>query len=428
MVNESGNNLIEWIRKQEPSEEALSQIAVVLRGDILDERIWFKLSEEYLEWYLDQLAGGVKDGTHHTYLNNAKDLWKTTRRLGIDDALLFSLPTISDILIVWIVDCNKIRNPPNTYTTIRGKMRAWDYFAQLCRVQQDWKQNLSLIPCLAYSRRTNPGKGSDTLPVTRDIFKSILNVAYQMVTKGAVIDKMEEPRRQKWMSLHAIRHDQRRWKQYGWIVGVLLVQCTGARGCEVFPNADKNYKDYGVRMKHIKPTLSQSTNKLKYLEIELPNSKTARANQSVSLIIGVTQRSLEPAVIVYDFWKTRKYKGAKDEDFLFQWKLDTVKKHWQKVVKGAVTCEPERYKFHGTRKGFATQLLKCGIPMSLIAYAGRWQMREAIFDYLIHTKKDLLPLTKIYFYGEIKEGWDNPVVPFKKATADLQRQMNRLSL
>ncbi len=98
------------------------------------------------------------------------------------------------------------------------------------------------------------------------------------------------------------------------------------------------------------------------------------------------------------------------------------------MVQKAITLEPEKYRFHGTRKGFATQLLKCGVSMSLIAYAGRWQMREAIFDYLIHSKRDLLCLARVYFYGKGRQSWDDPMLALHTSRDALQKQMSRLRL
>ncbi len=64
----------------------------------------------------------------------------------------------------------------------------------------------------------------------------------------------------------------------------------------------------------------------------------------------------------------------------------------------------DKYRFHGLRKGFATRLQQVGIPMSLIAFAGRWKLQAAIYRYLLHNQAQLIPLTKMYLYGKSVNG------------------------
>ena len=83
--------------------------------------------------------------------------------------------------------------------------------------------------------------------------------------------------------------------------------------------------------------------------------------------------------------------------------LQQIKKKWARTILDIGLLEPHRYRLHGGRKGFATTLLNNGVPMSLIAFAGRWKLHAAIYRYLIHTQKDLLPLAKMYLYGKQKK-------------------------
>ena len=86
--------------------------------------------------------------------------------------------------------------------------------------------------------------------------------------------------------------------------------------------------------------------------------------------------------------------------------------------------EWERLRFHGTRKGFASSLLQCGLPLSWISYAGRWKLQAAIYAYLIHSQKDLLCLCQIFMYGLIVTKVE---IDFDQSEFDLVKDMNKLS-
>ena len=94
----------------------------------------------------------------------------------------------------------------------------------------------------------------------------------------------------------------------------------------------------------------------------------------------------------------------KDTDYLFEvdgfkGDLKTQKEMWKEVVLEANCFEPERYKMHGTRKGFATALMRKGIQQSLISFAGRWAILGAINRYIHHVQEELLTLAKVILYG-----------------------------
>ena len=51
--------------------------------------------------------------------------------------------------------------------------------------------------------------------------------------------------------------------------------------------------------------------------------------------------------------------------------------------------EPEKWRYHGLRKGFATTLQQREINQGLIAYAGRWKLVASIYKYMIFTLEDM---------------------------------------
>ncbi len=151
--------------------------------------------------------------------------------------------------------------------------------------------------------------------------------------------------------------------------------------------------------------------KLDHMRIRLRHSKGALHNEDVWLRMGRTHEQIDPVVIIYRLsllqrneWK-KKYKFKLNQRYLFQplvgkFTLDIVKKKWFYILEEFGVLNWKRYRFHGTRKGFSTTLQRKGVVMSLIAFAGRWKLRAAIFRYLIHIQNDLNDLCKIYLYGK----------------------------
>ena len=396
---------------------------MVLREDTTDTQFWMRLPVGYLAAKFEQLTGGVKLGTHRTYMGNVKDYWQTMRKLQIHDSMTFAFPVRSAQIEAWIIDCNQLRTKPNCYTTVRGKMCALDYVVKLSGHYQDWKTNPRLVPSIEWTRKMRPGKGSDTLPVLRADFRDIMMVAIKSLAKGL---QLSIPDRQRLICLRntsSIKQNPHKFKEYAWIVAILVTQLTGCRGSELFPNSQKGYEDYGVRMKHIRPIFKGP--KIDNVEILIPESKTARRGHAVVLVIGPTGESIEPALVLYEFWIARRDQGAGNDDFLFPQKLSAIKQRWTTVVAKAIKSEPERFKFHGTRKGFASQLLRCGVPMSLISYAGRWKQREAIFDYLIHSRKQLKQIAWIYLYAPEVPNWFDPEQEMQRCRHTVDDQYRR---
>eukprot|EP01083_Nonionella_stella_P305177 1063722_1 len=58
------------------------------------------------------------------------------------------------------------------------------------------------------------------------------------------------------------------------------------------------------------------------------------------------------------------------EGLVLDLQLSAVKKSWMGVIEEIGFLEPERHRFHGIRKGWATRLRRCGIALSIVTYGG----------------------------------------------------------
>eukprot|EP01083_Nonionella_stella_P305178 1063723_1 len=87
------------------------------------------------------------------------------------------------------------------------------------------------------------------------------------------------------------------------------------------------------------------------------------------------------------------------EGLVLDLQLSAVKKSWMGVIEEIGFLEPERHRFHGIRKGWATRLRRCGIALSIVAYGGRWKLLGAIYAYVLHGQAELLPLAGVYRDG-----------------------------
>ena len=82
-------------------------------------------------------------------------------RLGFQDDILLHFPKLDVILQIYIINCAVIRLKPNVFDTIRNKLRAIDYVAQLANVNQSWSTNPSLAAIVAYAKKRNKSKECD---------------------------------------------------------------------------------------------------------------------------------------------------------------------------------------------------------------------------------------------------------------------------
>ena len=187
------------------------------------------------------LKGGVKDSTDSRYIKGFREFWNTMRRLNVPDHIVWTFPTPEWILQVYIVDCAMIRDPPNTYDTIRGKLRAIDYIAQICGVIQCYCTSPGLTSQIKFCKKQRKGKGSDTIPITIERLKRIIDYILEekllknrnwcssercLLTSGWRVFEIE-----------SLNEKENKWYQV--CVIVVLAVTLGLRGAEQLFNMDK---------------------------------------------------------------------------------------------------------------------------------------------------------------------------------------------
>ena len=390
--------------------------------------IWNMVPPEYRLKYWEMQDGGVKSGTSKTYTNNMLNYWGTMRKLNIPDSLSLALPIDSTLINIYLIHCINFRKKPNVWSTVRGKLRAIDYFAQIAGVRQCWWKDAALFAAKQYIKNKHPNEGSNTLPVTADIMKKVL---IQTLEEKVYLKKdIKGLKAKKWAMTESTCNSRTRARWYIWVMGVLFMTILGLRQSECWRNHDQRYTGYGIWMSDITTYyINKKTKKIRegksgmgdqweihHLRVRLRHTKNRKTGQHVFLRIGRTYRELDPAVLIHQLlvkqksgWKRLRIPPKQDQDYLFgltqeddTLKLNKAKEKWKKRVAAAIDISPEQYRFHGTRKGFATQLLRSGLDLSYIAFAGRWTLSGAIYAYLKWSQSDLLPVVRIFLYGRLR--------------------------
>ncbi len=383
-------------------------------------------------------------------MQNWLEFWRTMRRIGISDSLIWSLPLNDTLIQIYIIDCCMVRAKPNVWPTMRLKLRSIDYVAQLCGIEQSWSDNPALESLCKYVKKNNPGQGSDTLPITAGL---LLNIVGHTLDSKVYCDlnltTFELDLKRKWRCFEKIWSDPTRWFWYQTAISYLTVGILGLRGCECYENHLKVYKGYGLYLSDIDfywqfisvPKLiisnkySYSVENLHHIRFGLRNSKTGIKGKTVYLRMGRTYRELDPVIILYKIYCLQRYNLQKiykysiSKRFLFShhsriMKLNIIKKRWKEIIFEMGLIDGERLRFHGTRKGFASSLQQKGVDLSRISYAGRWKLQAAIYSYLIHTQKDLIGLCLIFLYGRIKS---KVQIDFDKSECDLIGKLDTMA-
>ncbi len=96
------------------------------------------------------LGGGIRESSNSKYLDNFCEFYKTMRKLNIPSHYLFTFPLQDVIIQIYMIDCLMVRKSVNCWSTMRYKLRALDYVAQLSKTHQSWSENPCLIPFIAY--------------------------------------------------------------------------------------------------------------------------------------------------------------------------------------------------------------------------------------------------------------------------------------
>ena len=381
---------------------------------------WNLFPEEYGLAFQEMLKGGVKDSTDSRYIKGFREFWNTMRRLRVPDHIVWTFPTPEWILQVYIVDCAMIRDPPNTYDTIRGKLRAIDYIAQICGVIQCYCTSPGLTSQIKFCKKQRKGKGSDTIPITIERLKRIIEYILEekllknrnwcssercLLTSGWRVFEIE-----------SLNEKENKWYQV--CVIVVLAVTLGLRGAEQLYNMDKEWKEYGIKLCDIKFAWKGSGNKkirtskyykntdrLMAMELNLRNTKTKAKGDIVHMVLGRNRTIINPLLIVYE-WYHYKKRIAKEnwkQTFLFDISLQKMKVLWKHIILSMQLYEGHRYRYHGLRKGFATSLQQREVNQGLIAYAGRWSLlSSSIYKYVIYTLEDMMKLSSELWDQDIK--------------------------
>ena len=409
--------------------------------------IWEKVAPIYKQSLYKALGGGIKITSDTTYTDNFIEYWRTCRRLGIPDILVWTFPICDAVIQIYIIDCIMVRKRINVWSTMKLKLRSIDYVVQLTGIHQSWSDNPAFKSLVKYAKKTNPGQGSDTLPVTAALLRQIVQyILDHKVYNDLILNDHQKVLRDQWRCFKAIWKNKKRWFWYLLAISFLIVGILGLRGCECYENPKVVYNGYGLWLSDLTFYWKKGNNCLKliinnkefaphnlhHIRFRLRNTKTGQKGKPVYLRMGRTFKETDPAIILYKlycvqkFTLQRKYKYSTRNRFLFahpsrNTKLNTIKKRWKDIITSLGFFEGHRYRFHGTRKGFAGTLSRKGVAMSRISYAGRWKLQAAIYSYLIHTQKDLLDLCLIFLYGNIVT---RTCVDMDQSEIDLIRNMD----
>ena len=420
-----------------------------------NDPLWKQMPPLYKKLLFLMLSGGVKVSSHGSYVKGFLEFWRTMRRLGIPDSMVWTFPVRDALLQVYIINCALVRAKPNVYGTIRAKLRGIDYVVQLTGKHQNWSKNPALSTMIDYCKKRNPNKGSDTLPISGSMMLQLVgHIMIQKVFAGLKLTAEQSAQALKWFSFDLIWHNKQRMWWYVFALSILVLGCLGLRGAELYENDDKKlYDGYGLYLSDVDVMARNPyTNRIYecdntftnpddiyYASFRLRNSKTGTVGNDEFLAMGRTHKRIDPVLLVHHLITVQKkvIRPKGDKVFLFSLpkmnlKLRNVKKKLKKVIVDEMQyMEGEKYRLHGTRKGFATTLQRAGLPMSLIAFAGRWKLEAAIYQYLIHSQKDLLCIVSKYLYGvqvnNDQHDWDeseiNIVQQMRKGQLELQPDM-----
>ena len=365
------------------------------------------------------LKGGVKDSTDSRYVKGFQEFWNTMRRLNIPDEIVWTFPTPEWVLQVYIVDCAMIRDPPNTYDTIRGKLRSIDYIGQICGFKQQYSICPGLTAQIKYCKKLRKGGGSNTIPITIERLKMIIEyILEEKILKSQEWGKCEKEFLWTYWRVYEIGGMSEIGVKWYQVCTIVIVAVTlGLRGAEQLHNLNEEWRDYGIRLGDIKfvwesinkkkirsTKYFKNTEKLLALELRLRNSKTKANGTMIQLVLGRNASKIKPLLIVYEWFHYRKAL-AKDnwkQLFLFDISLQKIKILWRHIILSMDLYEGHRYRYHGLRKGFATSLQQREVTQGLIAYAGRWSLlSSSIYKYVIYTLEDMMPISSILWDKEV---------------------------
>ena len=109
------------------------------------------------------------------------------------------------------------------------------------------------------------------------------------------------------------------------------------------------------------------------MELKLRNSKTKGIGETTKLMLGNDKSKIKPISLTCEWFHQRKEKTGSGwkNSFLFDITLQQAKRNWKKIIQEIQKLEPEKWRYPGLRKGFATSLQQREVNQGLIRYAER---------------------------------------------------------
>ena len=376
--------------------------------------------------------GGITLSSESNYYKGFCEYVRTMERLYIPEELIYTFPTPSVLIKIYITDCAIMRAKPNTYDTIRGKLRGIDFVAQCMNIHQSWSDNPLLAGQIKYCKKQCKGTGSDTVPITIDKMRIIINwIICTKVINDLILTPYEKSRIDHWRLFPRIIADIDRLNAYWYAMSLMLNVTLGLRGAEQYENTNKVYAGYGIQLKDITfmwrdPDTNQvfpyndytmHTDRLEHIQFRLRHTKCGNINDEIFVRMGRAYGDIDPALIIYEMYHTMidqfqsiHVQSVSANSFFCsgidrKWTLKSVKNEWHlNIYAMHQWLEPTKMRFHGLRKGFATSLQKKSVPLGLIAFAGRWTLQAAIYRYILWEQDDLIGLANIL--------WNKPETVF----------------
>ena len=409
--------------KTRGSKQFSSKITEVIIRCLQDQRgiepEFHRVPEIYAQKNREQQTGGIKISTLTTYIAAFTKMANIWAQLGFTVNEIFTFPTSPGMIKIFLVHCADIKIKRNTWTTIRINLAAADKLASMCGVAQTWSDNPDIAANVQYCKRICRSKGSNTKPLLAQQLKQI--ISYALRHKVYKNMRIGNTTKSHFVCDTRVVKDQTRMSWFIFIVGMLTVTVTALRGTELFYSTKPQYQGYGIKIRHLqfgwmdnKKNLFISKNPfrkppgatLHFVRINIPKHKTEKNGNITPLVIGATGKPLCPANLILQLILDGiKHHQMTPDDFVFglhakPMNLKTMKQRYAMLVVELKFPDPERWRFHGGRMGYATQLRINGVPISLICFGGRWMVMagSCVFGYIRYELYEMLPLAHCYLY------------------------------
>ena len=196
--------------------------------------------------------GGIEKSSKSTYIQGFGEFVRTMIRLGIPVMLCFIFPICPELLQIYITDCAIVRPRKNCWNTIRNKLRSIDWAAQTQGIMQCWADLPELKAQVAYCKRLCKGLGSNTIPITVEKIREIINFIIQKhVINDLILTDFERKQIGQWLTFPRILNDPRRLNQYIFAMSIMFNFSLGLRGAEQYLNKKSDYVGYGIQIRDL---------------------------------------------------------------------------------------------------------------------------------------------------------------------------------